>query len=96
VSARTLRIAVHVQPRSSRAEVVGRHGSALKVRVMAAPADGAANRELIEVLARWLDLDRRALAIVHGHTGRQKLVEVTTDDPAGLTMRIEQALVGLR
>lgn len=90
--ATTLRIAVHVQPRSSRAEVVGRHGGALKVRVTAAPADGAANRELLDVLARWLDLDRRALAIVHGRSGRQKLVEVTTEDPAQLALRIERAL----
>jgi uncharacterized protein (TIGR00251 family) len=92
VGAKTLRIAVHVQPRSSRAEVAGRHGGALKVRVTAAPADGAANRELLAVLARWLGLGRHALAIVHGRSGRQKLVEVTTDDPAQLTLRIERAL----
>ena len=94
--ATTLRIAVHVQPHSSRAEVVGRHGDALKVRLTAAPAHGAANRELLDVLARWLDIDRRSVTIVHGHTGRQKVVEVTTDDPACLTLRIEQALAGPR
>ena len=63
---------------------------------MAAPTDGAANRELLDLLARWLDVDRRAVTIVHGHAGRQKLIEVATDDPACLTRRIEQALAGSR
>jgi uncharacterized protein (TIGR00251 family) len=90
--AKTLRIAVHVQPRSSRARVVGPHGGALKVQVTAAPADGAANRDVLDVLARWLGADRRALAIVHGRNGRRKVVEVATDDPAGLSRRIERAL----
>ena len=90
--AKTLRIAVHVQPRSSRAQVVGPRGDALKVQVTAAPADGAANRDVLDVLARWLGVDRRALAIVHGRSGRRKVVEVATDDPVGLSRRIARAL----
>ena len=53
------------------------HAGALKVRLNAAPVDGAANEELVEVLASWLDVPRRAVAIVTGETARVKVVEVS-------------------
>jgi uncharacterized protein len=92
VDAQTVRLAVYVQPRSSRARVVGRHGGALKVQVTAPPADGAANRDLLDLLARWLGVERGALAIARGRSARRKVVAVRTDDPAGLRRRIERAL----
>jgi uncharacterized protein YggU (UPF0235/DUF167 family) len=70
---------------------VGVHGGALKVQVNAPPVEGAANRALIEVLAEWLDVPRRALSVVQGSTRRDKVVEVSSDDPAGLARRIEDA-----
>jgi uncharacterized protein YggU (UPF0235/DUF167 family) len=39
--------------------------------------DGAANEELVEVLAAWLDVPRRAVTIVTGETARVKVVEVS-------------------
>ena len=45
-------IVIHAQPRASRSEVVGLHGDALKVRLAAPPVDGAANLELIRVMAK--------------------------------------------
>ncbi|TFG52140.1 MAG: hypothetical protein E4H37_06740, partial [Gemmatimonadales bacterium] len=35
-------IRVHVQPRASRTEILGLHGDAIKIRLAAAPVDGAA------------------------------------------------------
>lgn len=49
-------ISVHVQPRASRTEFAGIHGQALKVRVAAPPADGAANDALCRFIARHCDL----------------------------------------
>ena len=40
------------------------------------PEDGRANAALIELLAEHFDVPKRALRIVRGHTGRQKVVEV--------------------
>ncbi len=71
-----VRFAIHVQPRSSRPGVDGVHGTALKVRVGAAPVDGAANEAVIEVLIEALNVSRRAVSIVSGHTSRSKVVEV--------------------
>ncbi|MEP7153285.1 MAG: DUF167 domain-containing protein, partial [Nitrospira sp.] len=49
-------ISVHVQPRASRTESAGIHGDALKIRVAAPPADGAANDELCRFIARHCDV----------------------------------------
>jgi len=93
-AAGVVRIAVRVQPRSARNRVAGRRGDRLQVQVTAPPVEGAANAAVIEVLAAWLDVPRRTVSIAHGHTGRDKLVAVATDDPAGLARRIEAAAGG--
>ena len=73
---------VHVQPRASRSEVVGTHGAALKVRLLAPPVDGAANDALVALLADRLGVPRRDVRIVQGATSRAKVVEIdgTTAD----------------
>jgi uncharacterized protein (TIGR00251 family) len=72
----SIRIDVHVQPRASRSEVVGTHGTALKVRVHAPPVDGAANDALMLLLAEALGVGRRAVRIVSGAAARAKTVEI--------------------
>ena len=67
---------VHVQPRASRSEVVGTHGAALKVRLLAPPVDGAANEALVTLLAEELGVPRRDVRIVQGATSRAKVVEI--------------------
>lgn len=47
-----VRFEVRVQRRASRTEVAGAYGDAVKVRLTAPPVDGAANRELVDLLAR--------------------------------------------
>ena len=59
---------------------MGRHGDALKVQVHAPPVEGAANAALLELLADTLQLPRRAIRILRGSTGREKLVEVDCPD----------------
>ena len=48
----------------------------LEVRVAAAPADGAANDELIRLLAKTLDVAKSDVRIVSGETARLKRLEV--------------------
>ena len=82
-----MRFGVRVQPRASRAGVVGLHGNALKVRVHAAPVDGAANEAVVDVLAAALEVPRSAIRIVSGASSRTKVVEVrgvTAGQVAGL------------
>lgn len=72
----TVRFAVRVQPRSSRDEVAGRRGEALRIRLQAPPVDGAANEALIRFLADALGVPRHGVRIVAGLASRDKVVEV--------------------
>ena len=86
------RFRVHLQPRASKNEIVGRHGDALKVRLTAPPVDSAANEALIALLAEKLGVARRDVRIVAGATSRAKVVEV-----AGVSQQqIEQLATGPR
>ena len=69
-------IDVRVLPRSRKSEIAGTRGEALLVRLKAPPVDGAANAELLEVLAKMLQVPKSAVAIVAGETSRQKRVQV--------------------
>lgn len=75
-----MRVAVRVTPRSTRDAVEGfdAEGS-LRVRVTAAPADGAANAAVARLLAKALGLPGRDVVLVSGGTARQKLFDVPLD-----------------
>ena len=81
-------ITVRVIPRAGRSEVAGTRDGALLVRLNAAPVDGAANAELIEVLSEALGVPKRAVTIASGERARRKTVRV-----AGITL--EQANAAL-
>jgi uncharacterized protein len=77
-----------VLPRSSRCELVGRHGDALKIKVTAPPLEGRANEEIIEFLAEALGIKKGRLTIVNGHKSQHKTVAITgcnRQDLDGLT-----------
>jgi len=72
-----VRFSVRVQPRTPRSGVSGVHAGVLKVKLHAAPVDGAANEELVDLLAEWLGVARRDVRIVIGEASRSKVVEVS-------------------
>lgn len=67
---------IFVQPRSSRNEIKGLHGDALKVRLTAPPVDGAANAMCIKFLAGCFDIPRSNIEVVSGVSSRTKLVRI--------------------
>ncbi len=75
---------VFVQPRSSKNQIVGRHGDALKIKLTAPPVEGAANTMCIKYLAKCLNIPKSAIEIVTGHTARTKgiLVHCSNDKTA--------------
>jgi hypothetical protein len=74
------RLSVRVTPRASRDAVEGFDADGtLRVRVTAAPADGAANAAVAKVLARALDLPGRDVVLVSGATARQKVFDIPID-----------------
>ena len=78
----TIRFEVHAKPRAKKSRIVGPRGDALEVALAAPPVDGAANEELVRILAKALDVPRRNVHIVRGETSQKKLVAV--DLAAGL------------
>jgi len=69
-------ITVHVVPRASSSEVVGEHNGALRVRIAAPPVDGAANEELIRLLAKKFAVSKSDVSVLSGRTGRIKQVRI--------------------
>lgn len=65
---------VRVVPRASHSSIVGEHDGALRVRVAAPPVDGAANEELLRVLARAFAVPVRDVEITSGQTSKLKQV----------------------
>ena len=86
----TLTFKVLVSPRASRSEIVGEHDGALRLRIAAAPVEGAANEELARVLAKAFDVPQTAVEIITGHSSKRKTVGIA----GGLLTKLE-ALVQL-
>jgi uncharacterized protein len=61
----------------------------LELRVAAAPADGAANEEVVKLLAKSLGVSKGSIRIVSGATGRLKRLEVPLDE-AEISVRLSR------
>jgi len=80
---------VKVVPRASRSEVVGEQEGRLKIRIAAPPVDGAANSEVVRLLAKVLDVPRSAVQILSGEASRTKRISVAGLNPDKLKMLAE-------
>jgi uncharacterized protein (TIGR00251 family) len=81
---RSLIFAVRIAPRASRSEIAGEYNGALRVRIAAPPVEGAANRELIRLLAKTFKLPQKAIDIVSGAGSKNKVVRIRGADAARL------------
>jgi uncharacterized protein len=87
-----VRLTILAKPRASRSRVVKSEGLTVEVALAAPPAEGAANTELIEVLARALSVPKSALRLTLGKSSKHKLVEVTGLDVAEATRLLLEAV----
>jgi uncharacterized protein (TIGR00251 family) len=69
-------VAIRLQPRSKRNEVVGERGDAIVIRVTAPPVDGKANAALCAFVAKAVGVSGSSVEVVRGQTSRDKLVRV--------------------
>jgi uncharacterized protein (TIGR00251 family) len=67
---------VRVLPRASRSELVGQHDGALKIKIASPPVDGAANEELIKLLAKIFGARKADVEIIGGQTSRSKRIRI--------------------
>ena len=75
-------------PRAGRSAFAGLREGALLVRLAAAPVGGAANNELIALLAKALKIPKRDIAIVSGERSRTKRVSIAGLDREQVLARL--------
>jgi len=68
---------VRVVPRASKSEIVGELNGALKIKLKSPPVDGAANAELIKILAKKFGVAKSAVGILNGQTSKQKQIRIS-------------------
>lgn len=52
----------------------------LIVNINKQPIEGAANKQLIEILSDALSIPKRDISIIRGHTARLKLLDIPLDE----------------
>ena len=85
---RGLTFAVRIVPRASRSEIAGEYNGALRIRIAAPPVEGAANRELIRLLAKSFRLPQNAVEIISGAASKSKIVRIAGADSARLKQMV--------
>ena len=84
---------IRVQPRSSKNQVVGVYGDALKVNLTAPPVNNAANKACGVFLSGLLSVRKSSVAIISGHTGRNKQVMVQCSKDGGERESIKKLIM---
>lgn len=82
-----VRFAVRVTPRAGRDGILGVEAGVLRIRVAAAPVEGAANAAVVGVIAEALGRPSGAVRLVQGARGRDKVVGVTGLGAEAITAR---------
>ena len=67
---------VRVVPRASKSEIVGEMDGALKIRIASPPVDGAANAELVKLLAKTFEISKSEVEISGGQTSKTKQIKI--------------------
>ncbi len=69
-------ITLFVKPHSKKVSINQLTSETYEVAVSAPPEKGKANKEIIEVLANFLKINKNQIHIIKGHKSRTKIVEI--------------------
>lgn len=78
----TLYLNCHVQPGAKHNSLAGLHNERLKIRIMAPPVEGKANKLLISFLAKIFDTPKQRITLIQGSQGRSKKIKI--ENPGNL------------
>ncbi|MDH3373445.1 MAG: DUF167 domain-containing protein [Gammaproteobacteria bacterium] len=83
-----LLLAIRVQPRASRNEILDVSNAQLRIRPTAAPTDGRGNQAVIRLLAGYLGVPPASIRLTHGarHRNKRLIVAGPVAAPAGLAV----------
>ncbi len=85
-----MKIALKVTPGARKNEILGweedypQIGRVLRVKIAAPPVEGKANKEIVAFMAKTLGIPKSDVELLHGSTGRIKLIQVP--DAADLSL----------
>lgn len=91
-SSETARIRVRVTPRSGRNEISGFSEGIYHLRVTAPPAEGEANRAVIELLAKALRAPKSSISVASGASSRIKTLEISGISQNDVEKKLSSAL----
>ncbi len=69
-------IPARIQPNSSKEKVIGEYAEKLKIAVTSPPEKGKANKAIVKVLAKWLNIKSSDIQIVSGEKSKDKEIFV--------------------
>lgn len=84
---------VHVQPGAGRTTVVGRQGTALKIRMGAPPTSGRANEECCELVAGVFGVKPGSVSVTEGESSADKQLTVKGADLDDAGRLLEEAII---
>ena len=78
---------IRLQPRASKDEIIGEYAGRLKIRLVAPPVDGQANKGLLKFMAKICQVPLRQVSLLGGATCRDKLIGINAPCrlPKGVT-----------
>ncbi len=65
-------IPAKIQPNSSKEQVMGEYAEKLKIAVTSPPEKGKANKAIVKVLAKWLNIKGSDIQIISGDKSKDK------------------------
>ena len=87
--------ALHIKltPRAKKNEIIDiLENGIVKIRVIAPPVDGKANKGLIEFLSKVLKVKKTDIEIIAGFSGRDKIISFTNIQAEELDRRIRAVI----
>jgi uncharacterized protein (TIGR00251 family) len=84
-----VKLKIKVIPSSSRDCIAGWLDDTLKVKVKAPPEKGKANKAVIKVLEKLLELPKGSVAISSGSTSCRKVIEINCNDDVAIRKKLD-------
>ena len=66
----------HILPNAKQNNVMGEHGSAIKIKLRAPAVEGRANAALCSFLAERLNIPERMIVLQRGQKSRDKIIQI--------------------
>jgi len=85
-------ISIHVVPGAKKSELIGLHGTSLKIRVSAPPIEGRANEEILHYFSNLCKIRPAQISIIRGLKSRGKTVQILDTNWAAIAPHFRDIL----